>query len=154
MAYFRLSKVMCLLAPTMLAGIPTLPVYAVNPVLTTEQVTSHDDYDQVLQQWKTHLTSVSLDATNKLANKAQQTLLDNNSFDFSEQSSSGVKIRATVNTIRDLAVNYNRLGSTFYQDQDAKQLIISSLEKIHSGGYQEGGKEYGNWWNWNSKIIK
>ncbi|WP_279305829.1 hypothetical protein [Pasteurella langaaensis] len=41
MAYFRLSKVMCLLAPTMLAGIPTLPVYAVNPVLTTEQVTSH-----------------------------------------------------------------------------------------------------------------
>lgn len=144
-----------MLAPAMLASIPALPVYAVtNPVLTVEQTKVQDAYDQVLQHWKTHLTSVSVDATNSRAQKAHQALLNNSTFDFSEQAASGGKIRSTVNTIRDLAVSYNKLGSLFYQNQDAKQLIISSLEKIHDGGYQVSGKEYGNWWPWEIGIPK
>ncbi|MFU2046975.1 polysaccharide lyase 8 family protein [Avibacterium gallinarum] len=155
MPRFRLSKVMCMLAPVMLASIPTLPVYAeTNSVVAVEHATTQNAYDQILQNWKNHLTGISLDTTNNMANNAKQALLSNDTFDFSEQKTAGAKIRSTVNTIRDLAVGYNKSGSQFYQNQDAKQLIVSSLEKIHSGGYQVGGKEYGNWWNWEIGVPK
>ncbi|MCW9699142.1 polysaccharide lyase 8 family protein [Avibacterium sp. 20-129] len=155
MPQFRLSKVMCMLAPVMLAAIPTFPVQAVtNSVLTVEQGKTQNAYDQILQNWKTHLTGISVDTTNNMASNAQQALLNNDTFDFSEQKTAGAKIRSTVNTIRDLAVGYNKSGSQFYQNQETKQLIISSLEKIHTGGYQVGGKEYGNWWHWEIGIPK
>ncbi|MCW9710826.1 polysaccharide lyase 8 family protein [Avibacterium sp. 21-586] len=155
MPRFRLSKVMCMLASVMLTSSLTLPVYAVaNSVMTIEHAKTQNAYDQILQNWKIHLTSVSLDNTNNIANKAKQTLLDSDTFDFSQPKTVGAKIRSTVNTIRDLAIGYNKPGSQFYQNQEAKQLIISSLEKIHEGGYKIGGKEYGNWWHWEIGIPK
>ncbi|MFZ7199040.1 hypothetical protein [Avibacterium avium] len=61
MPRFRLSKVMCMLAPVMLASIPTLPVYAeTNSVVAVEHAKAQNAYDQILQNWKNHLTGISL----------------------------------------------------------------------------------------------
>lgn len=52
---------MCMLAPVMLASIPTLPVYAeTNSVVAVEHAKTQNAYDQILQNWKNHLTGISL----------------------------------------------------------------------------------------------
>lgn len=79
----------------------------------------------------------------------------NSSFKFenADDKNLGVVLRSTIIEIYNLAKSIETKGSIYYKNDDAKKIIIKSLEKV-SEYYYEGGKEFGNWWNWEIGIPK
>lgn len=74
-------------------------------------------------------------------------------FDSSDDKNIGIDLRAFVIEISNLAKATETKGSKLYNDKNAQMVVIKSLEKLKEA-YKVGGKELGNWWNWEIGIPK
>ncbi|WP_171056078.1 polysaccharide lyase family 8 super-sandwich domain-containing protein [Paenibacillus sinopodophylli] len=123
-----------------------------------------DDYEELRKKWESYLTggegynaadpdiAYKLNEINQKAKNAKDSLNKTAGrtylwYDF-QSTTASKQIPGAFLRIKEMAIAYRTVGSSYYGDSEMKTDIIEALDWMYAIRYNETKTPYDNWWDW------